>query len=346
MTQTRASAAVFPYLVLVALLALVTTCATLNLVASALEVQLREEQAGAGLAANQAMVRAEASNLAVLRQMLFTVGVDDAVAAHDGAALERLLGPVVVNARVPYADVYGADGSLLLALRSPDLGADAAQRVDPDAPAWAPIQAVLHGDSDDQGDKYAAVVTAPWGPLFVTSGHVERDNQLLGAIAVALPLDEVVTRLSEGSGSKTVTLYRPDGSVVASSRPGAPSALQQAPGLSPAEAETALIGDRVVVRRLAPGGEPAVETVGVLAIRRQPALLLGVSSGLGVLAAQEAAVRNLMLVIFGVAVPAVVAIGLRLAWQADLPGGTPSGRQEAARPVTPVRGARAHDAAH
>jgi hypothetical protein len=155
MRATWTSRNVVPCLLVVGLLGIVATLAAAYLVTRSLEDQLREELAGAGLSANQAMVRLEASSLAVLRQMTFTVGLDDAIAAQDPAALQRLLVPIAANARLPYVDVFRADGAPLLALRAPELGADAAQWVDPAAAAWPPVSAALSGAADTQGDKYA-----------------------------------------------------------------------------------------------------------------------------------------------------------------------------------------------
>ena len=54
-----------------------------------LEDKFREELASAGLAANQAMVKLESAQLTVLRQMAYTVGVDDAIAGNDAPTLQR-----------------------------------------------------------------------------------------------------------------------------------------------------------------------------------------------------------------------------------------------------------------
>ena len=70
---------------------------------------------------------------------------------------------------------------------------------------------MLRGAADDQGDKFADIVVAPWGPLFATAAPLDRDGKLLGAIAVAQPVEDVATRLSDDSGSQGITLYRLDG---------------------------------------------------------------------------------------------------------------------------------------
>jgi len=303
-------AGLLPALVLLAVLALLATYVAVTIVGAALTEKFRDDLAASRLSAGKAMVRLEEDNLRTLREMTFTIGVVEAIAGGDADRLESLLAPIAANSHVPYVDVLRADGPELLALRSPELGADAGQRLDPDARTWAPFQAVLRGDSDDQGDKYAGVVDTPWGPLFVTAAPVRQDGQLVGALGVGLPIGDVATRLSNDAGSQAVTLYRLDGTVVASTVRATPDALQRGWHLPAADVERLAAGDRLLLRQVSAGGTPFVETVGALAIRRQPALLLGIASPADVLERSTAQARNWMLLIFAAA--AALAVALRL----------------------------------
>src|SRR4051794_493248 len=87
---------VVPYLILLAALALALIAINVNLLATSLEDKFRDELADAGLAANEAMVKVEERHLTILRSMVFTAGVDEAVAAHDDGMLASLLSPVMV----------------------------------------------------------------------------------------------------------------------------------------------------------------------------------------------------------------------------------------------------------
>jgi len=298
----RAAAAgdggLLPALVLIALLALVATYAAVSLLSAALGEQFRDDLAAARYSAGKSMVRLEENSLRLLREMTYTEGVEDAVAAGDAERLEALLAPIAANSQVPYTDVLRADGAELLALRSPELGADAAQQVDPATNTWGPFQAVLRGDADAQGDKYAEVVDASWGPAFATAAPVRRDDRLSGAIGVAFPLGEVASRLSDDSGSHGVTLYRLDGGVLVSTVRASPEALQRGWRLPPGDAERIVAGDQLVLRQVSAEGTPFVETVGVLTIRQRPALLLGISSPAAIVDRTTATVRNWMLAIF------------------------------------------------
>ena len=97
---------VIPYLLLIFVLALLATHITMNLISGSLEERFQEELADAGISASEAMVKLETNNLALLRQMAFTVGVPEALQARDSRAVERLLAPIAGNAHAPYTDVF------------------------------------------------------------------------------------------------------------------------------------------------------------------------------------------------------------------------------------------------
>ena len=102
------------------------------------------------------------------------------------------------------------------------------------------------------------MVDAPWGPLFVVA-PVRWDGELAGVISIASPMEEVTATLSAEAGSKPLTLYRPDGHVLASTVravPGTPVVLLDLP---PELAARFDAGDRIVVRRTAIDERPYVE---------------------------------------------------------------------------------------
>lgn len=302
---------VIPNLVLIFVLAVFATYVTVNLIADTLEDKFREELAAAGRSANEAMVLLEDRQLTVLRQMAFTVGVDEAVAEADTPRLQTLLAPIAVNSRTPYVDVFALDGTHLLALRSPDLGPDAGTRIDLAASQWAPVRPVLQGQIDSQGDKYAGVVDAPWGhSILVTAAPVKRGAQLVGALAIALPIEDVASRLSQEAGGKGVTLYAGDGQPFVSTLKGARSALAESLRLAVDQSNSLMGGNQIVIRRVALDDRPYIEALGVLAIRRESGLVLGVGSLATIIGDSGAHTRNIMIAIFSTVVACVLMLGL------------------------------------
>jgi hypothetical protein len=186
---------------------------------------------------------------------------------------------------------------------------------------------VLRGAADDQGDKFADIVVAPWGPLFATAAPLHHEGKLVGAIAVAEPVEDVATRLSDDSGSQGITLYRLDGTVLATTIHAAPESLQRGWRVPTGDVERVMGGDQVLLRQVSADGAPFVETVGVLAIRRHAAALLGISSPAEIVDRTSAQMRNWMLVIFGVAVAVLLGLWLlvdRRAATPSAPGPSPT----------------------
>ncbi|MBM2812152.1 MAG: cyaA 2 [Chloroflexi bacterium] len=312
LTRSIAGKIVIPYLILVFLLAMLGTYVTVNLIVGSLEQRVQQDLASSGRAANEAMVVLETDQLNLLRQMAFTVGVDDALAARDTDALLRLLSPLAATSDAAYVDVFAPNGQQILALRSPRLGPTAGDRVDPAASSWSPVARVLAGSRDRLGDRFTSAIPSPWGGLLVTASPVDHDGMLVGAISVAIPADEVAARLSREGGAKGITLYSTDG-VVGTTLKASPSTRSQALAIDPASRDAIDNGDRIVVRRVAMDGLPYIEILGPLAVRQELGLILGVGNLGSLLDDPSADTRNAMLWLFSLVIVAVLAIGLWLA---------------------------------
>lgn len=298
-----------PYLLLVFLLATLATYVVMNLVTTSLEEKFRSQLADAGRAANEAVVRLEGEHLKVLRQMAFTEGVAEALAAGQAEELQRLLAPIQANARIDFVDVLDARGALLLALRPPERADEALRLIDLNAHQWPPVRQVLDRVEDALGDKFSAIIQTPWGPVLYTAGPVKLDNELVGVIAVGTPLEKVVARLSQEAVAG-VTLYGPDGAVVASTLPGATDALSVSPALYRELLESA---SEVRLRTIALGASRYQEMLGVLEVRRRPAALMGVSQSVSLIVDKGAETRNGLVLLFSAVVFLVLLTGLVLA---------------------------------
>ncbi len=305
---------IIPFLGIIAIVAIFGAYATTNLVSVSLEDKFREELAGAGLAANEAMVKLEGAQLAGLRQMALTVGVDDAIARRDTQTLQQLLAPIAANSQVPYVDVFGPDGREIFALRAPQLGRDAGQRIDPRAAAWPPVRDVLERVVDLQGDKHADIIFPSWGgALFVSVTPVVKDGQFMGAIANSLPIESVASRLSTEAGSKAITLYRPDGSPITSAVHADPASLGETLIIPPRDAATVMSGDRILVRKKTVDNRDFVETLGTLEVRQKPVLIMGVGNLITILQDRGAEARTFMIVIFMAVIALIFGVGFYLA---------------------------------
>ncbi len=298
-----------PYLLLVVAVAALAMYVVVNLVTGSLEEKYRSQLADSGRAVNETMVSLEAEQLAAFRQMAYTQGVAEALQSGDADRLEQLLEPLRANARLEYVEVLGANGGLTLALRGDGRADLTSPNVDPQARQWEPVAAVLAGQQDDLGDKYSALVPTPWGTVLYTVGPVKQGQQVVGAIAVGIPLERVLQRLSAESLSG-ITLYGPQGEVIASTLPGASGQI----ALPPTEAQR--IGGlqgQIEQRGIALGASRYQEMLGTLEVRGKPVSLLGVSQSVSLIENRAAETRRQLILLFGAVVVLVLVLGWLLA---------------------------------
>lgn len=313
-TRRIAGKIILPYLALIFALAILATYTVFNLIMETLEEKYREELAAAARSANESMAKLEERQLAALRQMAFTIGVDEAILAEDPEALWTRLGPIAANAHLAYVDVFSATGAQLLALRAREIGEDAESRIDPAAATWAPVSRVINRLVDNVGGSHAGMVATPWGVLFVSATPVLLEETLVGVIATGVPIEEVTARLSQEAGGKGITLYHPNGTVLVSTVAAPIEEIAAALALSPAQTEAALRPRQVLVRpTVTVGGRPYVEVLGPLIIRREPALVLGTGNLVTIIEERSRQARALMIALFSSVIVGVVTFGLLLA---------------------------------
>lgn len=298
-----------PYLALVFILAVFATYVVMNLVTTSLEEKFRSQLADAGRAANEAMVKLEADSLKLFRQMAFTEGVAERLQGMEIEQLNALLAPIHANAHADFVDVLDPDGTLLLVLRPPERAAEAERLVDRNAGQWPPVRKVLDRQEDRLGDKFSAIVQTSWGPMLYTAGAVKLNDQLVGVIAVGTSLDKAVARLSQ-EALAGVTLYGPDGRVLATTLPGAEELVSVEPELYRRLLEA---GTEVHQRTISLGASRFQEMLGVLEVRREPGLLMGVSQSVSLIADKGAETRNTLIALFSVVVFVVLLTGVTLA---------------------------------
>lgn len=307
-TRHLAGKIVLPYLIVIWLVAVLATSIAVDQISTGLEDKYQQELAAAGRSANEAMVVIEDRNLELLRQMVFTEDVDEAISIGNIDQLQQLLAPIATNARVSYVDVFNKQGEQVLALRAPDLSA----QIDPAANNWAPVRGVLDGRIDQFGDKYTGIVHAPWGALLVTASPVKTMQGTIGVIALSTPVEEVAKRLSQDAGAKGITLYEMDGTPLATTLRGSRDKLASVLHLPLDLACPAIRSDRVVLRRASLDDVIYVEALGALAIRREPAVIVGTGDILGIIEERGAQARTLMVVLFAAVTLLVAYIGIRL----------------------------------
>src|SRR5256712_12897267 len=138
------------------ILGVIGTYLTTSLVATSLERRIADQLVQAEDAALDAAVKLQGRQVAAIRLIANTEGVDRAVRSGDVAALRQLIVPLEVNNRLGTVMVFDASGHTILEIRQPDASSPAGLGFTSgtDLSGDAVVQPVLKGQYDSLGDKY------------------------------------------------------------------------------------------------------------------------------------------------------------------------------------------------
>jgi class 3 adenylate cyclase len=260
-------------LVVAVLLAAAATVGTAVLLNRDLETRIFGQLAAAGRLTRETMVRQEERQLAALRPLLYTTGVNSAVATGDVATLERLLAPIAATIQQD-VDVFSTSGGRILTLQS---SVTEAPFPSGEIEASAPVRAALTGGVTEV-DRFADVVAVGGRVWMVTTGPVVLEGRTVGTIAVRMPIDPIIPALSRDAGGRPVSLYWPDGQLITSTVKAPPEALVAALTSSGGQLRQPANGEGFLFRSVAIANQPYLEAVGALTVRGQPRLLIGVGT--------------------------------------------------------------------
>jgi class 3 adenylate cyclase/DNA-binding response OmpR family regulator/HAMP domain-containing protein len=208
-----------PYLLLALLFAFASAYVVSRVTIESIQERYINQLIGTGKQSSDWMVREEGRLLETLRLAANTQGVAEAIQGQDAEALRSILLPLAVNAGEEMLELLDLDGTSLLSLRRQPEGGAAAYtmtRGDTDYRAWSFVQRVAAGTVDDEGDKHAGTVQAPWGSCFYVSGPVFDDaGNRVGILLVGKSLNSIVRQIHDETLSQ-VTIYGADGQPLAS----------------------------------------------------------------------------------------------------------------------------------
>lgn len=298
-----------PYLVVALLLAGLATWLVSQSLARSLEDRFRAWLADEFVAASEAVFQDEVAQLTAVRALAYTVGLPEAVAAADVAALEALIRPAAVNGRLAVVQVLDAGGQTLYSLQA--VGDDYQSGGWPGLEAAAPVRQVLEGQADALGDKFAGIADLADGALLYAVGPVKTADRVVGAVIVGAPLADRLARWSISPLAR-VSAFRPDGALAATTF-GMEAGL---PALAPdlISAVGAAGHRRLPSRLVRVGNAEFQEAVGALTLRGQPSGWL-LSVALPRALAAEGADFGLapLMALFAVGVLAIIGLGVVVA---------------------------------
>ena len=284
-----------------------------RLVAASLEERFASQLVEAASTAADGLVQREELQLATLRAIIFTEGIDQAIRAGDRDQLVALIFPHIVNNNIGRVDVVAADGSHLLTIRrspgSKSIG-DYTQSDRADLADWLMVKRVLSGMVDAQGDKYVALAAVDGDNLFAIGGPVKQGPEIVGAVLVSSHMRDVVRSLAQSTFAE-ITLYDLDGRLIETTLP--VNALQRPPtGLaigSEAHAMIAVDGESSLQRSITIGDREYGSILTIFRARGETLGFYSVALPTRFIALYGATARNQMVLIFAVALLLVFGIG-------------------------------------
>jgi adenylate cyclase len=299
-----------PYLVLMFFVAALGSFVVVRLVTGSLEQRFVNQLLDAGKSVNDNVLRVQREQVELIRLMVNTEGVDQAIAKGDARALQQLLVPLQANSQYDLVDILDAGGREVLALR-PQSG-PLADAFDPDIGSWTITANSVANRRDEYGNKYSELVHTSFGDVFYSGGPVVDDaGESVGAILVGIPVDELLARLTKDVLAN-VTVYGSDGAVIQTTLPadvGDVAALK----VRPNEYEVVTKQGNVLKRPVRIGNQDYLEVVGGMFVRDSVKTGLGVAIPRSFITQSTERTKQQLTALFCAIVLAVFFIGWRLA---------------------------------
>jgi diguanylate cyclase (GGDEF)-like protein len=211
---------ILPFLLLMLILGVIGSYLTTSLVATSLENRIADQLVHSEDAALDAAVKLQGRQVAAIRLIVNTEGVDQAVRAGDAAALRRLIVPLEVNNRLGTVMVFDPLGKTILEISQPDatnpgglvFGSGT------DLSSEPVVQPVLRGDYDSLGDKYIGYIGSPPTAL-AAAGPVLLGDRVVGGVLVETPMAGVLNEM-QAKAQAEVALLDAGGRLLGSTVPG------------------------------------------------------------------------------------------------------------------------------
>jgi class 3 adenylate cyclase/CheY-like chemotaxis protein len=208
-----------PYLILAVLFALASAYVITRIVLESVQDRYLNQLIETGRQAEDWMVREEDRLLGSERMLANSQGLVKAILDQDAEAVRSITFPVVVTSGEDAVEIVDLQGITLLSIHHKEGGGAADydfSRGDPIFGQQVFSRAILLGQTDTIGDKYAGFVQASWGNYFYVGGPVyDENNQVIGAVLVGKSLLALARQAAQDSLAD-ISFYDFNGNVVGS----------------------------------------------------------------------------------------------------------------------------------
>jgi signal transduction histidine kinase len=216
---------ILPYVILTLLVAFAGTFIVATLVEGSLRERLENQLADAADLANDEVALFEVKLLSQLRALTFLQGSYEAMRDDDIQALQDLLVPSIANSDIRRTVITDLNGDVVLDIvkqpgkADPQVDSSLTGRNISVVPL---VQRVLGGLEDEYGERHTGLIEiedelflAIGGPFRLYRDPKVEGGKLVGVVMVAEPLQSLLDQVKEASVARRVTVYGPDGQVVA-----------------------------------------------------------------------------------------------------------------------------------
>ena len=198
---------ILPFLLLMLILGVIGSYLTTSLVATSLENRIADQLVHSEDAALDAAVKLQGRQVAAIRLIVNTEGVDQAVRAGDAAALRRLIVPLEVNNRLGTVMLFDPRGKTILEISQPDATNPSGLVFGSgtDLSSEPVVQPVLRGDYDSLGDKYIGYIGTPPTAL-AAAGPVLLGDRVVGGVLLQTALASVLNEMQTKAQAEVALL--------------------------------------------------------------------------------------------------------------------------------------------
>ncbi len=304
-----------PYLLLALVFALASAYLVSRVVLESQQDRFINQLVKTGLQSQDWLVQEESRLLETLRLAANTQGVAEAMQAGDADALRELLLPVAANSQEEEIILLDSQGTRLLTLTRAGEGGTGGYTSSSggaDCAGWGFVQAVLSGQVDKEGDKFAGRGSGALGEMLYVAGPVSGPlGSRTGAVLVGKSLKSLARQLSQDTLSD-VTLYDMQGLPVVTTLIGAGAGVmvdpQQVLDILARQDEASPMRDFVISNRR------YSEIIGPWEVRGGNDLgVIGVSLAQSFLVRTSRATQIEIFVIVAAAITLVILVGVLLA---------------------------------
>ena len=188
-----------PFVALSLVVSLVGTYLATQLVSTPLEERFVNQLAEASRVTADAIVRVEQDQLEAVRTIAFTQGLPLAVARGDREAAAAIALPIAANSDLEFVYVVDRWGRLTFGAEAANEGELSFEPPPADlVPAdWPFAAAVLDGETDDRGDKFAGIELTGYGEALLTAAPLRSRGQLVGVVVVGTRMSTIVAQAKQ-----------------------------------------------------------------------------------------------------------------------------------------------------